>query len=249
MNTETLPESVIKEDRRLSRSAEELCELRWHWTVDGSNPKRISIREYARQVGVSRNSVSRDANAWEQYLGHTGVSGPGKPSTIDDFRAAQDLSEQRQQATEAIAQQTGKSYAAVAKHHRDEVNAVVEMAHDRMERKGSTFEHEVHKVAENRQAHSERIKQQKNREKQHMQAQCLKMQLCLGYAVNRVREAYNIAQELDQFGEEEIEFLAHSLQTLRAFLNLLDRRIVGKENVDWDAELQKLVREYEGKEA
>ena len=76
MSIEKLPESVIKEDRRLSRGAEELCKLRWHWTLDESNPQRISMREYARQVGVRHPAIVKDANAWEQYRGNTSVTTP-----------------------------------------------------------------------------------------------------------------------------------------------------------------------------
>lgn len=247
MNIEKLPESVIKEDRRLSRSAEELCKLRWHWTLNTDNVHRISQSAYARQVGVSQQLISRDANAWEQYTYNPGVVGSGKPKTIEDFRAVQSVSEDRRQAVEAIAAQTGKSFSTIAKHHDDEVRAVVEMARDRVVRRGTTFEHEVQDVAAQQQHHRMRAKEQKDERQRHLMEECIRMQQCIGYAIRGVREAYEIAVDIN-FGDQELEFIADSLAQLRALVNLLDRRIVGKENTNWDQELKTLLKQYEGKE-
>lgn len=54
-------------DRERSHRLEELMALRWHWTLDESNPARVSIAEYARQVGASESAIGADANGWAAY--------------------------------------------------------------------------------------------------------------------------------------------------------------------------------------
>jgi len=49
----TLPARVIERDHTLAKSADELMKLRWHWTLDESNAKRVGFSEYARSVGAS----------------------------------------------------------------------------------------------------------------------------------------------------------------------------------------------------
>ena len=121
------------------------------------------------------------------------------------------------------------------------------MAHDRVLRRGTSFDDELHDVAAQRQHHRVRSRELKDERQQHLLEECLHMQQCLGYAIGRVREAYQIAVDIN-FGEQEIEFIKDTLSTLRALVNLLDRRIVGKEDTDFDAELKNLLKDYEGKE-
>ena len=160
------------------------------------------------------------------------------------------LKEERRQAAEAVAKEIGKPYATVATDHANEVRAVVEMARERMWRRGTTFPFEAAKVARARQASRERSRAKREWEKQHLSPEFLKVRGYLRYAISRTREAYNIARDVeftaDSLPECLLEYTADILSTLRAYVNLLDRRIIGKEeNVDWDAELKKLVKEQE----
>jgi hypothetical protein len=76
-----LPKTVVEKDRTLSKAADELMQLRWHWTLDESNSKRVSFAEYARQVGRSDDVIGRDANAWEAYRQSLKTAGPGGKKT------------------------------------------------------------------------------------------------------------------------------------------------------------------------
>lgn len=67
-----LPANVVETDKRLQRSANELMEVRWHWTLDETNPDRVSQLEYARQVGVDHKRIYVDANAWADWLAAQG---------------------------------------------------------------------------------------------------------------------------------------------------------------------------------
>lgn len=68
MNTmNTLPVEIVAEDQRLdaqARSAQmDLAALRWHWTLDESNPDRVSFGAYAAAIGGKRhNTISRMVN-------------------------------------------------------------------------------------------------------------------------------------------------------------------------------------------
>lgn len=62
-----LPKNVIKKDHDLMQDYEgigmEIMELRWHWTLNEANPKRVSLREYAREVGRAYSTIAGDAKA------------------------------------------------------------------------------------------------------------------------------------------------------------------------------------------
>jgi hypothetical protein len=64
----SLPAQVIREDRQLEKArestAETLMRHRWHWTLDESNPDRVSMREYARAVGRSFSTINADATGY-----------------------------------------------------------------------------------------------------------------------------------------------------------------------------------------
>jgi len=103
----TLPARVIERDHTLAKSADELMKLRWHWTLDESNAKRVGFSEYARSVGASEGRVRGDAKAWQAYQQSRDSSRsrrtamPGAAQTPSDFRALGQLSEQKQQAAKA----------------------------------------------------------------------------------------------------------------------------------------------------
>jgi hypothetical protein len=65
----TLPGKVATQDKRLQAEAksagEKLGQLRWHWTLDETNPERVTFRAYARSVGVHHKRIMTDAKAWE----------------------------------------------------------------------------------------------------------------------------------------------------------------------------------------
>src|SRR5262245_26020367 len=125
----SLPTEVIEQDRRLQQSANELMELRWHWTLDQANPRRESQREYARQVGVNQAAINKDANAWADWLAAQAEDGigftPGTPQTPADYRELRKMSGERQEAAKAVAKATGDTVSNVASNKRDEVDAVV----------------------------------------------------------------------------------------------------------------------------
>src|SRR5438309_7292975 len=64
----TVPQSVVAEDHRLERAADSaalaLMRLRWHWTLDESNSKRVSVRAYASAVTKNSTRIHDDAHGY-----------------------------------------------------------------------------------------------------------------------------------------------------------------------------------------
>lgn len=238
-----LPNEVVESDRKLQRSADELMELRWHWTLDESNPNRVGFTTYAREVGVSEGAVRNAAHAWADYLkadSYGAVRTPGAAQTPSDFRELRKLSADRQEAAKAVAATTGAPVDRVARHQRTEVDAVVNTARERAADRGTTVDHEIQKAAEWRAKSRKAAERQKDERQKAHTLQWLKIEGHIGAAMQRLRKALDASEDV-QFTDDERELLIGSLGKMRAVLNLIDLRIAGETNIDWDTELEKLV--------
>ena len=64
---EELPSTIVLQDQELEAQRDDasasLAKLRWQWTLDESNPKRVSIRSYAEQVGRAEKTIRSMAKA------------------------------------------------------------------------------------------------------------------------------------------------------------------------------------------
>jgi hypothetical protein len=78
-----------------------LARHRWHWTLDESNPERVSISAYARQVGRSPQVIQVYANGFNQWLKR---QEEGTPIPISEalFRAR--MSAEKEVAAAAVAE-------------------------------------------------------------------------------------------------------------------------------------------------
>ena len=70
------PKSSLGEDHeleaRVEATSERLAYLRWHWTMDESNPQRVSFSQYAQQVGRSEREIRKYAEAYVIYAQQEG---------------------------------------------------------------------------------------------------------------------------------------------------------------------------------
>jgi hypothetical protein len=237
-----LPAEVVQRDQRLQKSSDELMELRWHWTLDESNPDRVNQSAYARQVGVDQKRIHVDANAWADYLASRGKASeglPGVPQTPNDFAQLRRLSTERQEAAKAIAKVTGASVGNVATHKREEVADVINTARERAERKGTSIESQIPEVAQQRAAHRVSDQKRESDRKSRRTQQYLEVEGDIAYALRRLKNALEKAAGVN-FTTDERELIGDSIAKLRALLNLLDMRVTGASDVNWDAELAKL---------
>lgn len=238
-----LPTEVIDRDRKLQRSADELMELRWHWTLDETNPNRVGLREYGRQVGTHNSRISRDANAWADYLAAQSAAGAsstvGAAQTPSDFRELRNLNAERQEAAQAIAAARGTSTGNVARHGRDEVDAVLNTARERAVDRGTTIDHEIKRAAEWREKARKAARQEKDERREAQTMRYVQFEGLIGKAMQSLRTILDESKDVN-LDDELRELLTHSLADLRALLNLIDLRITGETEIDWDSELQKL---------
>jgi hypothetical protein len=128
----TLPDSVIKLDHELSSSTSMLIEVRWHWTLDESNPERVSISEYGRRVGVSQRTISAFAHARILLV-------DGRAKTAQEAIERAHMSEETQAAAEAVAEIHGVSFGSASKYYRDDIRFVRELAREQAEENDSDF--------------------------------------------------------------------------------------------------------------
>jgi hypothetical protein len=124
-NVNSLPKSAIEEDHRLERAenaiARALLQHRWHWTLDDSNPERVSQRQYAAAVDRSQNAIRIDATAYTLMGDKPGLS----PS---EARALAQVAEGKRAAVEAVAAANGVSIRHVREHLMNEVTVVLMQA-------------------------------------------------------------------------------------------------------------------------
>jgi hypothetical protein len=238
-----LPIDVVERDRTLQKATDDLAKLRWHWTLDESNPDRVSFREYARQVGVAWNSISYMANGYAEFIKsdvHGTAHTPGQPQTVSDHIELAKMGGERQDAVKAIAKATGASVTNVASNKREEVDAVLSTARERALDRGTTVQHETERAAEWRAKARKAAERETDERKARSTMRFVEIEGHIGAAMQRLRKVLEAAEGV-QFADEEKELVVESLAKLRALLNLIDMRIAGETSIDWDAELERLV--------
>src|SRR5262245_24232854 len=148
----TIPPSVIEADHRLegtaTRASEKLAELRWHWTLDESNPNRVSQVAYSRAIGRSRAVVGYYARGYALFVERRTASRASARLTIEDALRLAGQSEEMQEFTEAIAEGSGKPVAQVARgDNRHRTHNIIAHARDRAERRGTDPVDEARHIA------------------------------------------------------------------------------------------------------
>ena len=102
--SKALPRKVVEQDRSLrgaeARAGRGLAELRWHWTRNEGNPRRLSYAEYGRQTGVDGSTIRSDARAWEILMD------PSVKFSLTDARRLAHMSADRGEAFQALANVT-----------------------------------------------------------------------------------------------------------------------------------------------
>jgi hypothetical protein len=239
-----MAESFVVRDRELEsvqqRSIEKLAQHRWHWTLDDSNPDRVSIAEYARRVSRGRATIHRMAYGYKAWSVRNSGHSPGEPVTLTDFIEQANLAAEKAEAVEAVAAATGKSFSNTAVSKRAEVRDVLDTARERAERKGTTVSDELPAVADFREK-ARRAAQKEKDSRRASHFMLVEVEGHIGAAMRRLRQALAIARDVD-FDAEETELLEDSIAKLRMIVDLIDVRITGERGgIDWDTEFTKVM--------
>jgi hypothetical protein len=229
---------VVAEDHRLEqvaeRGREELAQHRWHWTLDESNPERMPIREYARQVARSERVIRMMVNGYASWT----ATGTRRGKLNDEIERAA-LGEEKLAATEAVAKARGISVGTARQHHADEIREVRATATERAERRGTKPTEEIEQVVEDRARVQRGVRQAESERKAAHTLRYVEMEGKIAAAKRYLSEALRVAEDVP-FADEERDLISETIGELRALLNLIDMRVAGRADVDWDAELAKL---------
>lgn len=231
-----LPAEVVTEDHdiesRIGRMSERLAKLRWHWTLNEENPDRVSLREYAREVGRSPRLIGMYAKGYLLFSEEDNL-----PIVEAIERAS--MGAETEVATEAVSKARGTTFTSTRQSRSTEIRRVREMARERAEQKGTTVEEEAPIVAEWIVKTEEAGKQVSSERKERLGLRFVEMEGKLDKVKRELVSAVRLAQDIE-WGEEETELLTHTLDNIKALLHLIDTALVGSADVDWDAELAKL---------
>jgi hypothetical protein len=237
-----LPVAVVQEDNRLEtaaeKSREELARHRWHWTLDESNPDRISTGIYARNVARGVSTIRDMANGYAEWIKIKDDGAPGSTTFADCLERAK-LSGDRLTATEAVAKAAGVSIGTARRHKSQEIDTVMITAQERAERNNTTPAEEVHEVAEF--LHAAAASRKKSREESRAAKShgFIRIEGSLAAAKRHLGEALDVAQNVE-FSDDELTLIIRSIDNVRGLLHLIDLKLGGATDVDWDAELAKL---------
>lgn len=238
-----LPENVITRDRELdgraTRASEELARLRWHWTLDESNPNKVTLRQYAAAIGHSTHkTVGRYANGYALFVERGSREGPAL--TIQDAIRLSEVAEEDRSMHEAIAEGSGRPVSQVSRgDNRHRTRATIERAKSRAERRGGDPVDHARDIAAEERKVAEAKKRRKATERERRSSKFIRIEGHLANAQRRLMDALHQAEGVD-FPDDEMELIRSSLANIRAVLNLIDLRMAGTPDIDWDAELAQL---------
>jgi hypothetical protein len=234
----TLPAKVIADDHQLEdaagKASEQLAYHRWHWTLDETNAKRVSVRAYARAVGRSQPTIYATVEGYATWA----ASDRGSSITnLGGYIQLAGMSGERAAATEAVAKALGNTIETTARGRRAEVREVLTSARDAAERKGTDVHDEIERhaktLAQGRQASAER------RAARPRSVLYAKLELRLSTAQRALSEVLVEARS-NELDEEVTELVLATIANIKALLGLIDLALAGNVEVDWDAELARL---------
>ena len=115
MNAEVatrLPTSVVAQDHKLETANEnsslELMKLRWHWTLNEANAQRVSVADYAQQVGRKPRVIYTYATGYTFVL-------VDKHLGVDDARSKASMTAETAAAHEAVVKHYGGSIQSTSR--------------------------------------------------------------------------------------------------------------------------------------
>jgi len=235
-----LPSQVILEDHdledRVGRISEKLAKLRWHWTLDESNLRRVSIKDYARQVARDFKTVYSYAHGYADSRYGAGAI------TLNESIERAKMSGETAAATGAVAEARGLQFKTARQTRSTEVRRVREMARDRAEKHGTTVEEEAPKVAQAI-VRAEKAGQKIVADRQQkLGLRFVEMEGKLDRVKRELVDSVRLAQDIE-WGTEETELLQHTLANIKALLHLIDTALTGTADIDWDTELARLTKD------
>ena len=237
----TLSASVVEDDHKLEiaieRSSEKLARHRWHWTLDEGNALKVSIRQYAKDVGRAYATIHKYAKGYEAWL-----IAPGDHS-LSEHMELQGVSVEKAAIAEVIAQAEGVTVKTVTHRRRGTAGSLAnvhDLAKERAERNQTNVVDEAKNIVTTNVAVRAAAKNRTTAAKAQHTSRWLEVEGLLARAKRLLTEALTIGHGVT-FSTEEEALLRDSIANVRAVLDLWDIRVAGTPDIDWDAELADIV--------
>lgn len=238
-----IPQTTIEKDHDLegkaTRTTEALAKHRWHHTLDPDGPQ-YSIRSYADAVGRQEATIRRHAKGYAMYVARATGATPGVALSLEDAFRLSEQSAEQQEFSEAIAEGLGEPVGRVARgdnaHRR---NTIIGQARDRAARRGTDPVDEAREIA----IRTRRTRDMNSRHRQERARRTpVRFTIAEGKLAKAKRAVLDAMRELEgvDLSAEEMELMRGTIGNLTSLLHLLDMRMAGNPNIDWDGELARL---------
>lgn len=235
-----IPTRVIRKDHELeaeaTTSTEALAKHRWHQTLDPKGPQ-YGFRAYADAVGRSEKAIRTAANGYVAFIAAATNAEPGTaPPTIQDSIRLAHQSGEQQEFTKAIAEGLQEPVARIARGDNLVRPVIIDQARQRAERKGTDPVDEARKIAVNRRKTKEMDAKHVKEKAEAHGIRYIEIEGDLASAKRILTRALTTAQNV-KFTDEEMGLLRDTINNIKALLDLIDVRMAGNPDIDWDAEL------------
>ena len=240
-----IPDAVVAKDHELDaralKTSEALAEHRWHCTLDPNGPQ-YALKVYAEAVGRSESTIGRFAKGYALFLDRQGdrTSAVNPLSILDAIELARHGAE-TQVFAEAIAEGAEEPVQRVAHPGQRQRRAlIIDQARDRAERRGTDPVDEARDIAKRQKQTREMEAKHRQKEATRHTRRYMDVEALLIRAKKALLEAITASNDVE-FNSEELELLRDSLKNVQDVLTLLDVRLLGTPDVDWDADLARLI--------
>jgi len=238
-----IPQSVVDKDHELDtrtvRASEALAKHRFEQILDPTGPQH-AIRAYARAVGRNESVISRFAKGYKLYLERQADDSRVITLTILDAIELARQSADQQVFTEAIAEGAEEPVQRIAhpgqRHRR---SAIIDQARERAERHGTDAVDEAREIAGRSRLTRE---SEKKHRKEKAARSSVRFVVAEGKLAKAKRAVLDAMKELEgvDMSDDEMVLMRATVANLTALLNLLDLRLAGSPDIDWDADLARL---------
>jgi hypothetical protein len=238
MTDQHVPAEVVAEDHRLERASESLAKLRWHWTLDETNPERVSIRAYARSIGRGEAVVRFQVNGYAAWQGeYVDVL------TLDECIERAKMVGEKAEIVEAVAEANEVTFQHARREYAPDVSRVRDAVEQAVEReptmtsddKAAYAKRTAQTIARSKAAEAKRTKERAAQRS----VMFMRIDAKLAHARRDLRDVLEFGRDLG-LGDDEIEDIKEALAKIKSFADLIDMALTGSMDVDWDAELAKI---------
>lgn len=202
----------------------------------------FTVSEYARALGKHHSVVSAHVRGYELWLQWTRDGAVANRTPVDAVELAK-LGAEKREAVEIVAEAKGVAPTQVRKEYAHEVKHTEQFVRDYAEKIGDRDK--AVEIARDFASKQERAREHARERREETRASktwaYLSLERELGKARRALQNALLLARESDVDDPEQVELLEDTLGNVREILDVLNLAIVGQAEIDWDAEMSRLM--------